>query len=95
MSLVPLLINLVCGAVGGNGVAAVFKNLNLGTLGNSIAGIAGGGIGAGVLGMLGLGGGGEGTLDVANLVSSVASGGVGGGAVLAVVGLIKNAMAKA
>jgi hypothetical protein len=45
--------------------------------------------------MLGLGGGGEGTLDVANIVSSIASGGVGGGAVLAVVGLIKNVMAKA
>jgi hypothetical protein len=43
MDIVPLIIQLVSGAVGGNVAGGLLKNLNLGTLGNSIAGILGGG----------------------------------------------------
>ena len=44
MEILPLIINLISGAAGGNIVGSLFKNLSLGGLGNSIAGIAGGGL---------------------------------------------------
>ncbi len=83
-----LIISLLSGAAGGNIIGKVLKNLDLGPLGNSIAGILGGGIGQQVLGSL-LGGG-----DGGSILSSVASGGVGGGVLMAIVGIIKSAMAK-
>lgn len=82
-----LIISLVSGAVGGNVAGAVLKRFNLGLLGNSLAGIVGGGLGGQLLGMVGAGG-----LD--GILGSVASGGVGGAVVLAVVGAIKSMMAK-
>jgi len=96
MSYLPLIIQLVSGAVGGNVAGSLMKNFSLGTLWNSVAGIAGGGIGGTILGMLGLGvdqsvGSG---LDVSGILGSLASGGVGGGAVMAVIGMIRNAMNK-
>jgi uncharacterized membrane protein YeaQ/YmgE (transglycosylase-associated protein family) len=50
--LVNLIIQLISGAVGGNVVAAAAKNIDLGTLGNTIAGAIGGGVGGQILGML-------------------------------------------
>jgi len=93
--MIPLIINLVTGAVGGNVAGALFKNINLGTLWNSVAGIAGGGLGAGVLQAIGMGGGGgEGSLEIGNIIASVASGGLGGGGLMAIIGAVKNMMAK-
>jgi hypothetical protein len=69
------------------------KNLSLGTLGNSLAGILGGGIGGQLLGMLGLATG-AGEMDIGGIIGSIAGGGVGGGAVMAVIGMIKKAMGK-
>ncbi|MGH1441012.1 MAG: hypothetical protein ACRBBR_12920 [Cellvibrionaceae bacterium] len=86
-----LIIQLISGAVGGNAAGAIFKNLSLGTLGNSLAGILGGVGGGQLLGALGLMAGGGG-LDLASIISSIASGGIGGGVLLAVVGLVKKAM---
>ncbi len=95
MDIMSLLISLVSGAVGGNVAGAAMKDKSLGTAGNSIAGIFGGGIGGAILQILGVlkstGGGG---LDLSTILGNVASGGVGGAVVLAVVSLIKNAMAK-
>ncbi len=53
-SLLPLIIQLVSGAAGGNVAGSLMKNLSLGTIGNSLAGILGGGIGGQLLGMLGM-----------------------------------------
>ncbi|MGB5837775.1 MAG: hypothetical protein WBH14_12045, partial [Albidovulum sp.] len=53
-----LIISLISGAAGGNIVGKLMKNLDLGPLGNSIAGIVGGGLGSQILG--GLFGGGAG-----------------------------------
>ena len=50
MDITSLLIQLVSGAVGGNAAGMALKNYSLGTIGNSIAGILGGGIGAQILG---------------------------------------------
>jgi hypothetical protein len=44
--LLPILVQLVSGGVGGNAAASVKKDISLGTAGNSIAGILGGGLGA-------------------------------------------------
>ena len=88
----PLIIQLISGAVGGNLAAKLLPKLNLGTLGNSISGILGGGLGGYLLGMLGLGT--DGGMDVAGILGSIAGGGVGGGIIMAIVGAIKNAMSK-
>ena len=50
----PLIIQLISGAVGGNLAGKLMKNSSLGTLWNSVVGILGGGLGGSVLGMLGL-----------------------------------------
>ena len=89
-SLIPMIINLVSGAVGGNVAGKLFKNLNLGTVMNSIAGIVGGGLGGQLLGMLGMGGGGS--MDIMGILQSVAAGGVGGGVLMAIVGFVKKMM---
>ena len=86
-----LLINLVSGAIGGNVAGGVLKNLSLGTLGHSIVGILGSGLGGQLLGMLSIAAGGDaGSLDLGNIANSVAAGGAGGGALLAVIGAVKK-----
>jgi uncharacterized membrane protein YeaQ/YmgE (transglycosylase-associated protein family) len=87
MDITSLLIQLVSGAVGGNVGGAVLKNLSLGPVGNSIAGILGAPLGAALLSQLGMGGGG-------GALASVGSGGVGGIILMLVVGFIKKSMAK-
>ena len=70
------------------------KNITLGRLGNSIAGIIGGGPGTQLLGMLGIGTDGAKSLDVSGIVGSIAGGGVGGGILTAIIGAIKPSMVK-
>ena len=86
---------MVAGAVGGNVAGGVLKNLNQGTLINSIAGIVGGGVGGQVLSML-TGGAVDGAAADAGgmgaIISQIAGGAVGGGGALAIVGVIKNMM---
>lgn len=89
-SLIPVIINLISGAVGGNVAGKLFKNLNLGTLLNSVAGIVGGGLGGQLLGILGIGGGGS--MDLVGIIQSIAAGGVGGGVLMAIVGFFKKLM---
>jgi uncharacterized membrane protein YeaQ/YmgE (transglycosylase-associated protein family) len=91
--LLPLIIQLVSGAVGGNVAGSLMKDSSLGTLGNSIAGIVGGGIGGQLLGMLGVAVA-SGSLDIGNIVGNIAGGGVGGAVLLAIIGIIKKALAK-
>ena len=89
-----LIISLLAGAVGGNLAGAVLKKSSVGTPWNSVLGILGGGLGGQILGMLGAGGLAGGGTDIAGIVGQIASGGVGGGALLVIVGLIKNAMGR-
>lgn len=93
MDLLPLIIQLASGAVGGNVAGSLMKENSLGTLGNSLAGILGGGLGGQLLGMLGMAAS-SGSLDLAGILSSIAGGGVGGGVLMAVIGVIRKAMAK-
>jgi uncharacterized membrane protein YeaQ/YmgE (transglycosylase-associated protein family) len=86
-ALLPLIIQLISGAAGGNVAGALMKNLSLGTLGNSIAGIVGGGIGGQLLSFIGAGG-----LD--GILGSLLSGGVGGAVLMAIIGFIKKAISS-
>jgi uncharacterized membrane protein YeaQ/YmgE (transglycosylase-associated protein family) len=98
MNIVGIIIQLISGGVGGNIAGAVLKRFNLGPVGNTIAGIIGGGLGGQLLGMLTSGGAaasaGAGGTDLTSIISGVAGGGVGGAVLMAVVGLIKGQMAK-
>jgi hypothetical protein len=95
MNIISLIIEAVSGAVGGNIAGAAMKENSLGTAGNSIAGIVGGGLGGALLqSVMGGAAAGGGSLDLGTIVSNVAGGGVGGAILMAVIGLIKNAMAK-
>jgi hypothetical protein len=93
-TLLPILIQLIGGAVGGNAAGKAVPNLDQGTLVNSIAGILGGGIGgqivAALLPQLMAGGG----LSVSGILTSLVSGGAGGGLLLAILGIVKNMMAS-
>lgn len=96
MDIVTLIIQLLSGAAGGNIAGSLLKNLSLGTLGNSIAGIVGGGLGAQILGHLfnlpaaSMAGG----LDPMAILTQVLAGGAGGGVTLAIVGFLRQLMQK-
>src|SRR6266508_4430300 len=49
MNIISLIIEAISGAVGGNVAGAAMKENSLGTAGNSIAGIVGGGLGGALL----------------------------------------------
>jgi hypothetical protein len=94
--IVGLVIQLISGAVGGNIAAAALKQYDLGTLGNLIAGMIGGSVGAQIIGALVGGGAGSeaagGVLDIGLIIGQIAAGGVGGATLLVIVGLIRQAM---
>jgi hypothetical protein len=50
--IIGLIIQLISGAVGGNIAGSAMKQYSLGTVGNSIAGLIGGGVGAQIIGAL-------------------------------------------
>jgi hypothetical protein len=100
--MLELVISLIAGALGGTGAGRMLKDLDLGTAGNAIAGILGGGLGGQLLSMLtggavpadagaAVAGGG---LDIGTIVQQVAGGGVGGAVLMAIVGLLKKQFAR-
>ena len=89
-----LIIQLIAGAVGGNIAGAAMKDRSLGTLGNSLAGIVGGGIGGQILAAIVPALAGGGGMDIGSIIGNIAGGGVGGGILMIIVGMIKKAMAK-
>lgn len=93
-ALIPLLIQLASGALGGNVAGTLLKNLSLGTLGNSVAGAAGGGLGGLILSQVLHMAPAAGAMDIGSILTQVAGGGVGGGGLLALIGLLRNMTAK-
>ena len=95
MDMTSLLISLISGAVGGNVAGAAMQDKSLGTLGNSLAGIFGGGIGSFILQALGvLATSGASGVGLGSILGNIASGGTGGAVLLVIVSLLKSAMAK-
>jgi len=95
MEYLMMALPYLTGALGGNIIGKILPSLNLGTLGNSIAGIVGGGLGGSILGALGVAAGPATSLDIGSLLGGAGAGAVGGGVVMFVVGLIKKALSKA
>lgn len=90
-----LLIQLISGIAGGNAAGSVLKEKSLGVLGNSLAGLVGGGLGGQILqALLGIGATGGGGLDLASIITQIAGGGVGGGVVMILVGILKQMFQK-
>jgi hypothetical protein len=90
---VNLIVQLIAGALGGNAAGATMKNLDLGTLGNSLAGAIGGAGGGTLLtALLPLLQGAAGNVDIGALVGQAVGGGVSGAVLTAIIGLIKNGM---
>lgn len=87
----PLIINLVGGAVGGNVAGGILKNLSLGTIGNSIAGILGGAAASQALPEL-LGQ--AGSMDLQGILTQIAGGAGGGGVAMLVLGLVKSLLSR-
>lgn len=90
-----LIIQAIAGAVGGNAVGKTMKSSDLGTLGNTIAGLVGGGVLGQIVTMLFSSGAveaaaGAAGLDLGAIVASVASGGIGGAVLTAIAGMLKN-----
>jgi hypothetical protein len=96
MDISAILVQLVSGAIGGNVAGAAMKKNSLGTVGNSIAGILGGGLGGQILSALSAGdiAGALATPGLESMVSNIAGGGVGGAVIIAIIGALRTAMAK-
>lgn len=96
MELVSLIISLISGAVGGNIAGGLKSDKGLGVLGNSIAGLVGGGIGGTALQYLGLvtNAVAENKLDVGSILANIGTSGVGGAVVLLIASYIKNMIKK-
>lgn len=104
MDYVNLLISLISGIVGGNVAGAAAPQKSLGTLGNSIAGLFGGGLGGSILNALGViatqvathpaGAQGAANLDIASLVANIVGSGVGGGVLTLVAGIVRDLLVK-
>lgn len=89
MEYLPLIVNLISGAVGGNVAGKLMKNFSLGTLGNSLAGIFGGGLfGQFLLGAVGIDT--SAGMDLTGILTSIGGGLGGGGIVMAIIGFIKK-----
>jgi hypothetical protein len=92
--IINLMIQLIAGAVGGNAAGAGFKDYNLGTLGNTIAGAIGGAGGGQILtALVPMLAGTAGNVDIGSVIGQVVGGGVSGAILTIVVALIKNTMA--
>lgn len=92
MDITSLIIQLIAGAIGGNAAGAAMKDKSLGTLGNTIAGVLGGGVGGQLLSAVMGGGAAAATsgMDIGAIVQQIAGGGIGGAILMAIVGMIKN-----
>jgi len=91
--MVQILINLIAGALGGAAAGKASPNFDLGTIGNIISGLVGGGV-LGQVVTLALpsvvAAAESGNLSVGGVISQLIAGGAGGAILTAIVGAIKN-----
>lgn len=88
-----ILINLIAGALGGVGAGKASPNFDLGTMGNVISGLVGGGVLGQVVTLLLpsiVAAAESGNLSVGGVVSQAIAGGAGGAILTALVGAVKN-----
>ncbi len=94
MDILNLLISLASGALGGNVSGSTVKENNLGTAGNIIAGLVGGGAGNVILQALGLLGAGGADHSIATILTNIATSGIGGALLPLAISFIKSALNK-
>jgi hypothetical protein len=88
-----ILINLLAGALGGVGAGKSSPTFDLGTAGNVISGLVGGGILGQIITLLLpsiTAAAQSGNLSVGGVISQVVAGGAGGAILTAIIGAIKN-----
>lgn len=88
--LLPLLIQLIGGGAGGNIVGSLLKNANLSRLVQTVVGIIGGIAGGQAVDWMGML---ESMMGAGEMAGQAGASAVGGGLLVAIVGLIKKAMA--
>ena len=87
MNLTALIVQLIGGALGGYAAGNISKEVNLGTIGNTIVGALGGGVGGQVFfTLLGLSG-------TVQIVSALVTGAVSGGLATLLIGFVKSKIA--
>jgi uncharacterized membrane protein YeaQ/YmgE (transglycosylase-associated protein family) len=103
MDITTLIIDIIAGAIGGNATGAAAKQYDLGTAGNSIAGVIGGVVGGWITMKLF---GGAAPVDAAaaaaaagtsvgQMIGQAVGGLVGGGVIQLIAGIVKQQTAKA
>ncbi len=104
MAILPLIIQLISGAAGGNIAGGLLKHLPVGKILRTVLGGVGGGLSGLIFNLLGLGGaaaagadvadvaGAVGGIDLGGILQGVGGGGAGGGILVAIVGMIKKMM---
>lgn len=91
-----ILTNLIAGAIGGNAAGKASPTFDIGTIGNTVAGLVGGGLLGQLVPILlpaisaaAQGG----NLSVGGILTNLISGGAGGAILTAIIGAIKNKVA--
>ncbi|WNJ92136.1 hypothetical protein [Bosea sp. 685] len=88
-----ILMNLVAGAIGGNAAGKATPTFDLGTLGNTISGLVGGGVLGQIIPLVlpalatAVQGG---SFSVGSIVTNLIAGGAGGAILTAIIGAVKN-----
>jgi hypothetical protein len=90
MDILGIVFQLVGGAAGGNGIAAILKKLSSGPVLDTILGLVGGFAGGQLAGLIP----GLDASAAGDILGSLVGGGIGGGALTAIFGLIRNAIKK-
>jgi hypothetical protein len=93
ISMEQILINLVAGALGGVATGKASPSFDLGTVGNVIAGLVGGGVLGQIITLLMpavTAAAQAGDLSIGGIITHAISGGVGGAVLTAIIGAIKN-----
>lgn len=72
--ILPLIIQLVAGLVGGHAAGAAVKTANMGAVGNSLSGLIGGGVLGQIMQALITGSSASGGLDLASIIASIGGG---------------------
>jgi hypothetical protein len=88
-----ILINLVAGALGGVGAGKASPNFDLGTIGNAVSGLVGGGVLGQIVTLLlpsVMAAAQAGNLSVGGVISQAVAGGAGGAILTALIGAFKN-----
>jgi hypothetical protein len=88
-----ILINLITGALGGFAVGKSSPTFDLGTIGNVISGLVGGGVLGQIVTLLlpsVVAAAQSGNLSIGGIISQVIAGGAGGAILTAIIGAIKN-----